>query len=268
MRETFPAALEALLRHEGGYVNHPDDPGGHTNLGITLATLTSWRRRQGKPDPTVQALKSLSRDEAAQIYRWQYWDMIKGDSLPSGLDYAVFDFAVNSGPARAARFLQKIVGASADGVIGVNTLAALDGAGSPSFVIAKLCEDRLVWLKTLRHWSQFGRGWSRRVEEVCATAKAMAGGTAIPAPATTAPSTRVPSTRDAKVRAGKTPEGKGLTIAGAGSLGAMLSEAARRLEHFAAVSDIALALFVLLTAAGIGFTVWKALQRAQREQEL
>ncbi len=267
MRETFPAALAALLRHEGGYVNHPEDPGGHTNMGITLTTLTSWRRRQGKPDPTVEELRALSREEAAALYRWQYWEVIKGDSLPAGLDYALFDFAVNSGPARAGRFLQKIVGSAADGIIGVNTLAALEGAGSTGFVIAKLCEDRLAWLRSLRGWSHFGRGWRRRVGEVSASAKAMAAGAAVPTPVLPSSPEQAPSTRRAKVKTGKTPEGKGLTLAGAGSLGAMLSEAAGRLEHFAAVSEVALVLFVLLTAAGLGFTVWKALQRAQREQE-
>ena len=94
----FDRALTAVLRHEGGYVDHPSDPGGATNLGVTRATLAQWRGRA----VSKAEVKALTRAEAAKIYRALYWDEIAGDALPAGLDFAVFDYCVNSGPGRAA----------------------------------------------------------------------------------------------------------------------------------------------------------------------
>lgn len=163
MRENFKEALAAVLVHEGGYVNHPDDPGGATNKGITHRTYAAWLHKNGKPTKDV---RDITGAEVEAIYEEQYWNVIRGDDLPHGIDYAVFDFAVNSGSARAAKFLQRIVGVAADGVIGLQTLKAVESTGSEKRVIVTLCQNRLAWLKKLRHWSTFGRGWQRRVEEV------------------------------------------------------------------------------------------------------
>lgn len=163
MKENFDEALAAVLVHEGGYVDHPDDPGGATNKGITWRTYNAYRRRNNRPERDV---REITDAEVAAIYRQQYWNAIKGDSLPSGLDYAVFDFAVNSGPSRAAKFLQRIVNVPADGIIGHQTLSAVDDMRSAKGLVGHLCDDRLAWLKRLRHWPTFGRGWSRRVAEV------------------------------------------------------------------------------------------------------
>ena len=102
----FERALPLVLKHEGGYVDHPNDPGGATNLGVTIGTLSSWL---GRP-ATKAEVKALTRATVAPIYRKNYWAAIRGDELPAGLDYAVFDFAVNSGPKRAAMALQRAVG--------------------------------------------------------------------------------------------------------------------------------------------------------------
>lgn len=162
MQENFEEALRAVLVHEGGYVNHPKDPGGATNKGITHRTYAAWLRMNGKPQKNVRDITSA---EVAAIYREQYWNAIYGDQLPSGVDYAVFDFAVNSGPSRAAKFLQRVVGVADDGFIGQETLAATH-ALSAREVVKDLCAARLAWLKRLSHWSTFGRGWERRVNEV------------------------------------------------------------------------------------------------------
>jgi lysozyme family protein len=163
MQENFAEALKAVLLHEGGYVDHPKDPGGATNKGITHRTYTAWLHKQGKPNKNV---KSITSGEVAAIYKEQYWDAIRGDDLPHGVDYAVFDFAVNSGPARAAKFLQAIVGVTQDGMIGLQTIKAVEDMRGAKGIVIDLCRSRLAWLKKLKHWPTFGRGWQRRVEEV------------------------------------------------------------------------------------------------------
>ena len=165
----FEASLSAVLKHEGGYADHPRDPGGATNLGITRATLARWRGRK----VSRAEVRALSRAEAARIYRARYWDEIAGDVLPPGVDFAVFDYCVNSGPARAARTLQAAAGVRADGRIGKITLAAVNAA-EPGLLIAAYSRRRLAFLEGLRTFAVFGRGWRRRVRETEALALAMA----------------------------------------------------------------------------------------------
>lgn len=161
----FQACLADLLTHEGGFVNHPADPGRATNFGVTQATLAAWR---GKP-VTEQDVRDLTRDEAGAIYRARYWMPIKGDALPPGVDLAVMDFAVNSGQAKAAMMLQQVVGVAQDGAIGPLTLAAV-GAADPRAVVTGLCDARMAFLRSLSIWPTFGKGWTRRVSEVKAAA--------------------------------------------------------------------------------------------------
>ncbi|MBA1157744.1 glycoside hydrolase family 108 protein [Microvirga mediterraneensis] len=175
--ETFGRALSLVLKHEGGYVDHPKDPGGATNRGITLTTLSAWRgRRVSKAE-----VKALTVEEAGAIYRANYWNVVKGDDLPAGLDYAVFDFAVLSGPARAAKHLQALVGTKADGVIGPQTLAAVR-AGQPADLVRKLTKSRFEFLSSLPTWPVFGKGWRSRIVGVEQQARAMITAPAAPAP--------------------------------------------------------------------------------------
>lgn len=162
----FNRAMPHILKHEGGYVNHPKDPGGATNQGVTQRTYSNWLRLNGK---TNKSVRNITKAEIYAIYRSQYWDKVWGDRLPSGVAYAIFDFGVNSGPSRSVKFTQEIVGTKQDGIMGVNTLAAIQKY-SPETLIKKLCDNRLAWLKGLSTWSTFGRGWERRVTEVKATA--------------------------------------------------------------------------------------------------
>lgn len=170
MRENLEAALKHVLQHEGGYVNHPKDPGGATNRGVTQRVYDAYRDRKGQSRRSVRA---ITADEVADIYKRQYWDAIRGDDLPSGLDYAMFDYAVNSGPRRAAQDLQREVGVAVDGVIGNVSLAAVQKADVYD-LIDRLCARRMRFLKGLRHWSTFGKGWTRRVTDVLEIATAMA----------------------------------------------------------------------------------------------
>jgi lysozyme family protein len=155
---TFDLALRLVLAHEGGFVNHPDDPGGATNRGITARTLAAHLGR----NVTVDDVRNISDHTVATIYRRNYWDAARCSVMPAGLDYAVFDFAVNSGVSRAVRTLQTVLGVNADGVIGDITLRAILNADVTQLIF-DLCDRRMAFLKGLRTWRTFGRGWTRRV---------------------------------------------------------------------------------------------------------
>jgi len=181
----FTACLADVLVHEGGYVDHPKDPGGATNLGITHKTLARWKKVSPFTSLPKSEVKALTKASVAPIYRAYYWDEVRGDDLPSGLDAAVFDYAVNSGPGRAAKLLQRLVGVSEDGIIGSQTLAAVGKVTNLARLINAYCDARLAFLHGLSTFSVFGRGWTSRVAGVRAKALGMVGGTAPAAPTTT-----------------------------------------------------------------------------------
>lgn len=174
MKANFDRALSEVLRHEGGFSNHPADPGGATNLGITIGTA---RRLgidvDGDGDTDILDIKRLRIEDAAKVYRAEYWNKIDGDYLPSGVDFAVFDFAVNSGVSRASRFLQQQLGVTVDGIIGPKTVEAAQRI-DPAIVINGLCDRRMAFLRGLKTFGTFGKGWTRRVTEVRGVALAMA----------------------------------------------------------------------------------------------
>lgn len=169
MKDNFEACLAQILSHEGGWADHSADPGGATMKGITIGTYRAWKGR----NVTKAELRAISDAEIAALYRKNYWDAVRGDDLPAGLDLVAFDGAVNSGVSRGAKWLQAALGVNPDGVIGPKTIAAAKDAHKEA-VIDRACSIRLNWLRTLPHWPTFGKGWSRRVEGVRADAKAMA----------------------------------------------------------------------------------------------
>jgi len=169
MLGSYQKSLSLVLASEGGFVNRADDPGGATNKGITLATF----RQFVKPSGSIADLQALTAEQAGIVYRAQYWAKVAGDDLPAGVDYAVFDFAVNSGPKQAATSLQRVIGAAMDGVIGPNTLAAVRDR-PPAAVITMVCNERLRFLERLPTWPTFGKGWAARVARVQADALRMA----------------------------------------------------------------------------------------------
>ncbi len=173
MKENFTSSLHHVLVHEGGWSDHPSDPGGATMKGVTLQV---YREHFGQ-EKTKDDLRSISDVELGQIYRSGYWDKCRCDDLPSGVDYAVFDSAVNSGPGRGAKWLQVAVGAVPDGGIGPNTLAKVSGH-EPAEIVNSICDKRLSFLQSLDNWKVFGKGWQRRVDELRRTAMEMAGGRA------------------------------------------------------------------------------------------
>jgi lysozyme family protein len=168
MKENFDKALAAVLHHEGGFVNHPSDPGGMTNLGCTKAVWEEWV----KHPVDEKAMRALTPADVAPLYKAKYWDKIKGDELPAGVDYVVFDASINSGPGRAAKWLQECVGSAADGVIGHGTLQAV-AAHDPAEIVDLYQAKRLRFLQALNTWATFGKGWERRVHEVEKAAETM-----------------------------------------------------------------------------------------------
>jgi lysozyme family protein len=166
--DNFEQSLALVLRHEGGFVNHPRDPGGITNLGVTKSTYENWLGRK----VTKTEMQALTLADVEPIYKTNYWDKIRGKDLPYGVDYAMFDFAVNSGTRRAARTLQQLVGVHDDGIVGPFTLGAVK-AVHPNELLEDLCNARMEFLRGLEHWDTFGRGWTRRINEVKTAAEVM-----------------------------------------------------------------------------------------------
>lgn len=165
----FSKCLTFVLQEEGGYVHDPRDNGGATNKGVTQAVYDDWRSHHGLKS---QSVRLIVDPEVAAIYRQNYWNAVKGDDLPPGVDYAVFDFAVNSGCNRAARYLQACVGVAQDGRIGPMTLSAIHSGVD---VVHALCERRRIFLTQLGDFDHFGKGWLARVGRVEKHAGEMAG---------------------------------------------------------------------------------------------
>jgi len=168
MKENLLPAMVALMKHEGNFSNHPKDPGGMTNLGVTQRVWEEW---VGHP-VSEKEMRALTPAIVAPMYKKKYWDKVHGDDLPSGVDLAVFDFAVNSGPGRAAKMLQKVLGVTEDGAIGPQTLVKAVSIDS-SKLIADYNAARLAFLQALPTWATFGNGWGRRVAEVTTEATNM-----------------------------------------------------------------------------------------------
>jgi lysozyme family protein len=173
---SYDAALARVLTYEGGYSNHPDDPGGVTLEGVTQAVYDAFRDKKGLPRKAHFA--SMRTDgawiaERNEIYRARYWNVLRCDDLPVGVDLAVFDYGVNSGVSRAAKVLQRVLDVADDGAIGPITLAATTRSAVPVLIIA-ICDERLRFLRSLRTWRVFGKGWGRRVDDVKRAALALA----------------------------------------------------------------------------------------------
>ena len=173
MENNFQKCLDLVLIHEGGFVDNPADPGGMTNLGVTKQTWEEW---VGHP-VIEKEMRNLTPLMVKPLYKRKFWDACRADDLVSGLDYCVFDVSVNSGPGRAIKFLQSCVGATPDGGYGSITAALVKKAQeeNPAKLIEDYCAKRLEFLQSLRTFETFGKGWTRRVEEVKAEALKMLG---------------------------------------------------------------------------------------------
>jgi lysozyme family protein len=248
---TYEESLRRLLVHEGGYTNHPADPGGPTNFGITIHDY----RKYVKADATAADIRAMKVEDAKRIYRAKYWDAQRCDELPAGVDYAMFDYGVNSGIGRSKKVLQRVLGVTADGVLGPQTMHAVERS-DPKNVIVAICDERLRFLKRLRTWPVFGKGWGRRVAQVKATALAMAAN---------APLTQEPP--DVAPGRAHIPPPKTWQRASAGAIaaaGAVAVEQAHQ-AHAGAVTFTIIIIVAIAAAAGAWlFWHWHAQHKQER----
>lgn len=173
MIQNFDQAIEHTLKEEGGFVNHPKDPGGITNLGVTARVWEEW---VGHPVDEKQ-MRNLTKADVVPLYQRKYWNATRCSELPSGLDLCVFDTAVNSGPGRAVKLLQQCLGVSADGAIGPATIAAASQFKNSSLIhlIEDYCAARQAFLLSLPTFATFGKGWTARVSRLKEHATKMVG---------------------------------------------------------------------------------------------
>lgn len=230
--QTFEIVKPLLFAHEGGYSDDPHDPGNWTggkvksgrligtNHGIAAPTLVAWRGGATKAD-----MQALTRDDAIAIYKAQYWDTVRGDDLPAGLDYVIYDYAINSGPARAVRDLQRVVGAQVDGIVGPATLHAIDNCGLLVLqIIDQVCDCRLNFMRGLKTWKRYKNGWSRRVSEVRQKGKALAVNNPLSdVPYANDPTPKAKPQDKSSLGAWTTPQGVATAVTAASGLSGMLS---------------------------------------------
>jgi lysozyme family protein len=163
-------SFELMLASEGGYVNHPSDPGGMTNLGVTKRVWEEWVGRESNE----KEMRSLTPEMVEPLYKRKFWDACKCDDMPSGIDYLVFDFAVNAGVGRSAKILQTAVGVTPDGGIGPITIAAVK-AQDPAELVQKFSDAKEAFYRSLNTFDTFGKGWLNRVAAVKIKANTLLG---------------------------------------------------------------------------------------------
>jgi len=168
MLSNWPYAFALMLKSEGGFVNHPSDPGGMTNLGVTKATWESWVGRQ----VDEAEMRGLTADKVEPLYKERYFDAVRGDELPAGLDYLMFDFAVNAGAGRAIKILQTAVCVPDDGGFGPMTMKAVQ-AVDPVELIERFSQAKEDFYRSLAQFPTFGKGWLNRVADVKLKASSM-----------------------------------------------------------------------------------------------
>ena len=270
MKANFKKALARVLVHEGGRVDDARDPGGRTNQGVIQRVYDDYRKSKGQVTRDVYSITDAERDE---IYRRRYWDVIEADKLPSGVDYVVFDGAVNSGPSQSVKWVQRALGAAyqgrVDGQMGMTTLRAIEDYADHDALIAAICARRLDFLDNLKTWRTFGKGWSARVAGVKATGQAWARNTAAPPPEAipdSAAKARIEDMKPLPVKATAD------AAAGAGGSLALISQAVdqskSQLSAFSDVEIVNKGLLVLtviglvLLAAGIAYR-WYAARKTK-----
>jgi len=263
--QNYTASLKRVLAHEGGYSNHPDDPGGATMRGVTQRVYDAFRAQGGR---SKQSVSKIAEEELQAIYRQQYADKVRFNDLPSGVDYFVFDGSVNSGVSQSVKWLQRSVGVKDDGIMGAVTLNAAKQQ-NPAKLINDMANRRMAMLKQLTTWKTFGKGWTSRVEGARAAALEMAAGDAENA------GSQIEAVAWAKAMAEDVSKPRapvvGPTIgAGAGVLGGVLETARQQIEPFVGLTSLANQALVGLTLVstivaigGLAYGLWAKYRRDQ-----
>lgn len=255
----FAAWLKLELTFEGGRVDDPQDPGGRTAFGVTQRVYNGYRKKRNLP---LRDVFKIEATEIAEIYRTGYWDKVRADELPDGLDMVVADGAINSGPSQAVKWLQRALGpvykGRVDGVMGDTTLAAVATIDDIDQLIARTLERRLAFLKALKTFKRFGRGWTSRVNQLKQIGQARAQGSVGPQPIRTPEMSRKALLEDARA-----PLPKADAVWGAGASGGavaqvvdLLNPVADKLNAIGTALTILTALGVVLAAAGLIYRSW------------
>ena len=168
MKDNWDKAFRLMLASEGGYVHHPSDPGGRTNLGVTQATWENWVGRESDE----AEMRGLTPEKVEPLYKKKYWDAVRGDELPLGISYLLFDFAVNAGVGRSIKTLQTAVGVTPDGGFGPITMAAVQSV-DPVELIERFSQAKEDFYRSLNTFATFGKGWLNRVADVKVKASLM-----------------------------------------------------------------------------------------------
>jgi lysozyme family protein len=257
MNGTFADALARVLVSEGGKVDNPKDPGGRTNKGITQRVYNGWRAKSSLP---VRDVYDIDAVEVEAIYRFQYWEPIQGEQLPAGVSYVVFDGAVNSGPGQSVKWLQRALGSlytgAVDGVLGAGTLGAVQAVNDNDAMITRIINRREVFLRALKTFKDFGKGWLRRINAVELAGQAWATGS-VPAPAGFFAGGNV----KAAIEDAKQAPGKGVADAatgggiGAGGIAGAIGKAQEQLTPYSVAGGWIETIVVVLIIAGVVLTV-------------
>lgn len=266
----FERCFKAVLVHEGGKVDHPKDPGGRTAYGVIQRVYDGYRKNKGLARRDVFLIQ---QDEIREIYRKQYWDAIRGDRLPPGVSYIVYDGAVNSGPSQSVKWLQRALGMQViDGRIGEATVAAACDYHDHKELVAKIADRRMAFLRVLTTFKTFGKGWTRRVNEAKARGQAWVSNSSFMQPAFIMGGEAKAPIEDAKGRPSRAAAdaATGGGIASGGAAG-MLQQAQESLEPYAYVSEWVQRIVVLLVIVGIvatagGFVYTRWAKRRQQER--
>jgi lysozyme family protein len=269
----FDRAIKPVLVHEGGKVDHPRDPGGRTNQGVTQKVYNAWRLNGKLPIRDVYLMETPERDA---IYRTQYWDAIKGDLLPEGVGYVVLDGAVHSGSKQSIKWLQRALGplydGKVDGVLGELTLEAVQSVNDYDALISRIIQRRMAFLQALKTWKTFGRGWSRRVADVLARGQAWATGSVGPVPTYIPGAEKKANIEDAKKPLPKAPGDVSTGVGGGGVvLGPILENVKDELTPLASKLPMVNGLIFWLIVAGAIVAVGGLAYRffaANREKDL
>lgn len=259
----FERSLAKVLVHEGGYVNHPKDPGGATNQGVTQKVYDDYRRSM-KAAP--QSVKLMAVGERDSIYYTRYWTAARCNVLPPGVSYVVFDGAVNSGVSRSVRWLQAALGVGVDGIIATETLNAVRAHPNHDRLIADIIARREKFLRSLKTWPTFGKGWLSRLRGVKATGQAWAMGDV-------GPQVDYAPGGEAKARANDVkpapPVAPGDAATGGGIVGGTLTQAIEQLTPLSSNAFVAQVLTwltvasVVLAIGGVGYRIWAARKAAK-----
>lgn len=160
---SYHDAMLIELRFEGGKDDDPVDPGGRTNQGVIQREFSAWLRKNQKPNRDVFTMTDAERDA---IYFENYGQKIRFNDLPPGVDLVVLDGAINSGPSQSVKWVQRSLGLTPDGVLGNITLQAINDYPNHDDLINKICAARMAFLRALRTFGHFGKGWTSRVTQL------------------------------------------------------------------------------------------------------